>query len=119
MEEIRESTTDAELAEMLAGADPTVLMAGHTHVQLVRRHDSTLVVNPGSVGSPFNARLSNGAVRMSPWAEYAILTASEGGISAELRRTRYDVSALRGVALESGMPHSEWWSAQWLRPEQT
>jgi putative phosphoesterase len=119
MEEIHHYTTDAELAEMLSGAEPAALTAGHTHVQLVRHHNSTLIVNPGSVGSPFNARFSNGAVRMSPWAEYAILTADGGRISAELRRAPYGVSALRDVALQSGMPHPEWWSSQWLRSEQT
>jgi putative phosphoesterase len=119
MEEIRHSTTDAELAEMLSGGAPTVLTAGHTHVRLVRRHNSTLIVNPGSVGLPFSDRLSNGAIRMSPWAEYAVLTAEDRDVSVELRRARYDIAALREVARESGMPHPEWWADQWVRSEQT
>jgi putative phosphoesterase len=119
MEEIRQSTTDAELEEMLSGIKTPVLTAGHTHVQLVRRHGSTLIVNPGSVGLPFDGRPWNGAVRMSPWAEYAILTADDGRVSAELRRAPYEIAALREVARESGIPHPEWWSDQWLRSDQT
>lgn len=119
MEEIRHSTPDAELDEMLSEERSLVLTAGHTHIQLIRRHDSTLIVNPGSVGLPFDGRPWNGAVRMSPWAEYAILTAEDGQVSADLRHAPYDVSALRDVARESGMPHPEWWSDQWIQPGQT
>jgi diadenosine tetraphosphatase ApaH/serine/threonine PP2A family protein phosphatase len=101
---------------MLSGERSPVLTAGHTHVQLIRRHDSTLIVNPGSVGLPFDGRPWNGAVRMSPWAEYAILTAEDGQVSPDLRHAPYDVSALRDVARKSGMPHPEWWYDQWVRP---
>jgi hypothetical protein len=83
-------------------------------VQLVRLYGTTLIVNPGSVGLPFNRWPPNGAVRMSPWAEYAILTVEEGRVSTELRRAPYDIVALLDLARESGMPHLEWWSEQWL-----
>jgi putative phosphoesterase len=116
MEHIFATTPDAALDEMLAGANPNVLTAGHTHVQLVRLYGSTLIVNPGSVGLPFNRWPPNGAVRMSPWAEYAILTAEEGRVLIDLRRAPYDVSRLIEDARESGMPHLDWWSDQWLSP---
>ena len=113
-DDIQATTPDDELAEMLAGSEPAFLAAGHTHVQLARQHGSTLIVNPGSVGLPFNRWPPNGAVRVSPWAEYAILTINSRLISTELRRVSYDISALLDVARESGMPHTEWWAAQWV-----
>jgi putative phosphoesterase len=113
-DDIQATTPDAELAEMLAGTEPAFLAAGHTHVQLARQHGSTLIVNPGSVGLPFNSWPVNGALRVSPWAEYAILTIDEGLISTELRRVSYDISALLDVARDSGMPHTEWWADQWV-----
>ncbi len=113
------ATSDAELAQMFNGNKPAVLAAGHTHVQLARLHGTTLIVNPGSVGLPFNSWPPNGAVRMSPWAEYAILTVEDGCISTELRRAPYDVSALLDIARESGMPHPDWWGEQWLEPVRT
>jgi putative phosphoesterase len=119
VEDIHATTSDSELAQMFNGTRPAVLAAGHTHVQLVRRHGSTLIVNPGSVGLPFHSWPPNGAVRMSPWAEYAILTTNDGCICTELRRARYDVAALLEVARESGMPHPDWWGEQWLEPRQT
>ena len=118
MEDIHPTTPDDELAEMLGEVEASALTAGHTHVQLVRAHDSTLVVNPGSVGLPFHAWPPNGAIRMSPWAEYAILTAEDGRVTADLRRVPYAISALREVAHESGMPHPEWWTGQWLSPSE-
>ena len=116
MEDIHPSTPDHEVAEMLGDVEHSALTAGHTHVQLVRPHNSTLIVNPGSVGLPFHSWPPNGALRMSPWAEYAVLSSEDGRIMAELRRAPYDVSALREVAQESGMPHPEWWADQWLSP---
>ena len=113
-DDIRATTPDGELAEMLAGTEPAFLAAGHTHVQLARQHGATLIVNPGSVGLPFNSWPPNGALRVSPWAEYAILTIDDGLISTELRRIAYDISALLDVARESGMPHTEWWADQWV-----
>lgn len=114
MEDIHATTPDEVLAEMFNGVKPAVLTAGHTHVQLVRLYGTTRIVNPGSVGLPFNRWPPNGAVRMSPWAEYAILTVEEGRVSTELRRAPYDIVALLDLARESGMPHLEWWSEQWL-----
>jgi putative phosphoesterase len=118
-EDIHATTSDAALAQMFNGNKPAVLAAGHTHVQLARLHGTTLIVNPGSVGLPFNSWPPNGALRMSPWAEYAILTVEDGCISTELRRAPYDIPALLEVAQESGMPHPDWWREQWLEPVET
>ena len=119
VEDIHATTSDEEVAQMFNGTRPAVLAAGHTHVQLARLHGTTLIVNPGSVGLPFNSWPPNGTVRMSPWAEYAILTVEDGCISTELRRAPYDVAALLDVARESGMPHPDWWGEQWLEPVRT
>ena len=56
---------------MLDGAREPVLAGGHTHFAMVRRFDDALIVNPGSVGLPFAKREQ--VMRISPWAEYAIL----------------------------------------------
>jgi putative phosphoesterase len=113
-EDIRATTPDDELARMLDGASTPVLATGHTHVQLLRLHGETLIVNPGSVGLPFHSWPPNGRIRMSPWAEYAILTVEDGRVSTELRRAPYDVDALFQLALSSGMPHAAWWVGCWL-----
>ena len=115
-DDIFATTPDEDVARMLDGAPPSVLAAGHTHVQLLRVHGRTLIVNPGSVGLPFNSWPpdGDGRIDMSPWAEYAIVTSEDGRVSTELRRAAYDVRPLLELALASGMPHARWWTNCWL-----
>ena len=46
-------TPEAELAAMLDGHDEAIMAGGHTHMPMLRRHGASLVINPGSVGMPF------------------------------------------------------------------
>jgi len=112
-DQIYATTPDAELAEMLQGRHGTLLVGGHTHHQLLRRYQRSLFLNPGSVGMPFTDWWTE-RVRIAPWAEYAIVDASQGRIRADLRRTSYDVDALLALSLASGMPHARWWADSWL-----
>jgi putative phosphoesterase len=115
-DDIHATTPDDALAEMLDGQAPLVLASGHTHVELVRIHRSTLIVNPGSVGLPFHTwPPTNGEILMSPWAECAIVSVEDGIVSTELRRVPYDVRPLLEQAVEIGMPHANWWANCWLR----
>ena len=109
------SDTPAEtLAQFLGDTRERVLLCGHTHVQMLRRHDHSVVVNPGSVGLPFSDWAPN-TIRIAPWAEYGILGSDEGRLRIDLRRATYDVDALLQLSLESGMPHARWWVDSWQR----
>ena len=55
-------------------------------------------------------------MRISPWAEYAILEWDYGDLSVELRRIDFDVESLLELIRSSGMPHAEWWAGLWFRP---
>jgi putative phosphoesterase len=109
------TTPDEEVAEMLAGFRAPVLIGGHTHLQMVRRYEDSLLVNPGSVGLPFDL-WSPEDVRIAPRAEYALVCWEDGRFAVELRRTAYDVEAHLERGLESGMPFANWWAASWQRP---
>lgn len=111
---IYSTTPDAELAEMLDGTREPVLAGGHTHFAMVRHFDAALIVNPGSVGLPFAKREE--VMRISPWAEYAILEWNYGDLSVDLRRIDFDVESLLELIRSSGMPHAEWWAGLWFRP---
>lgn len=67
--------------EMLAGASLQVIVFGHSHLQFHRERDSALLVNPGSVGLPFDGDRR---------AAYALW---RGGREFELRRVEYDSDA--------------------------
>jgi putative phosphoesterase len=101
-------TTEAELAAMLNGHDEAIMAGGHTHMPMLRRHGPSLIVNPGSVGMPFE-HTSEGTFRNPPWAEYAI--AGDGEV--EFHRVPVDVGAVTGAALKSGMPNAGWWVKDW------
>jgi putative phosphoesterase len=108
------TTPDAELAQMLDGARAPMLAGGHTHFAMVRHFDGALFVNPGSVGLPFAKQ--EAVMRISPWAEYAIVDAEEGRLSVDLRRTPFDVESLLELIRTSGTPHADWWAGLWFRP---
>jgi predicted phosphodiesterase len=111
-EVILATTPDDELDAMLAGYRARVMAGGHTHVQMLRRHRETLLVNPGSVGLPFE-QAGDGRVHNPPWAEYALVDWSGGEVSVALRRVPIDARAVVEAILRSGMPHAEWWVQDW------
>ena len=83
-------TPDDELIALLGPVEADVLVCGHTHMQYDRRLSSGLrVVNPGSVGLPYEGRRG---------AFWALL-----GPAVEFRHTEYDVESAVGAirALEA------------------
>lgn len=75
--------SDQELQRKIAPA-PTVFITGHTHRPLVRQVNSTLVVNAGSVGLPFDGDTRAG---------YAQITWQENYWRAKIVRVDYDIQA--------------------------
>ena len=87
-------TPDDELVELLGPVDADALVCGHTHMQYDRLLSSGLrVVNPGSVGLPYEGQ---------PGAYWALL-----GPDVELRRTEYDVVATVAAMRELRLPVRE------------
>jgi predicted phosphodiesterase len=106
-------TLDAWFADHPAAA---LYAGGHTHNQMLVRHGKALVLNPGSVGLPFDTVPPGAGTRNPAWAEYAVVESDGGQVRVEFRRTPFDVAALLRAARESGMPHADWWSADWDMP---
>lgn len=89
-------TTDSELRQKISNAGsrpPAVLCVGHTHAPLIRQIDNTLVVNVGSVGTPFDG---------DPRASYAQLTWRRNGWQAHIIRLEYDREQAARDFVESG-----------------
>jgi len=70
-------TPERRVLEFSAGIDARCFVTAHTHMQFDRRVAGLRLVNPGSVGLPYEAE---------PGAYWALL-----GPDVELRRTEYDV----------------------------
>jgi len=87
-------TPDEDVASLFEGSDVDVVVCGHTHVQYDRTLSTGLrVVNPGSVGMPYEGRRG---------AFWAVL-----GPDVEFRSTQYDVEAAAAAMRERGAPNVE------------
>ncbi len=84
-------TPESDLVELFAAVDADVVLCGHTHMQVDRRLANGLrVVNPGSVGWPYEGE---------PGAYWALL-----GPDVDLRRSDYDVGAAAAAIERLGAP---------------
>jgi predicted phosphodiesterase len=105
MEDMIATTPPAEVDAMLGDAKGTVYAGGHTHVQMLRQHDGRLILNPGSVGMPFQNYVSGGPPTILPHTEYAIVEGSARGVvTVSLKRVPLDKRALKEQAALTGFP---------------
>ena len=110
---IHATTLDVELERMTSGTTALILAGGRAHTQMIRRFRKMLIINPGSVGLPYE-HLSPNEVINPLRAEYAILSYSgRENFGIELRRVPFDKEALNRAVLNSGMPNSEWYIKDW------
>jgi len=95
-----------------AGYAFELLLCGHTHVpRTVKLADGRLVVNPGSVGLPFDSG--------SPDAHYAIAETRRAGWAVSLNSVPYDYQAAADLALERGYPKwAEAVTTGWPKPRE-
>jgi predicted phosphodiesterase len=98
-----------DLRDLLSLTESTVVVGGRTHEPMTRRFGERMVVNPGSVGRPYEYRV-DGDVSL-PWAEYAVVSGGTEGLRVEFRRTAVDQSIVADAVRSSGMPHADWWLA--------
>ncbi len=108
-------TPDAELALRLQGHPGDVMAGGHTHIQMLRQHRGRLLVNPGSVGLPFERFVAGGPPTLLPHAEYAIVEIRSGGISVDLRRVALDRAELADAARRWDGPLAPYLVAQYAQ----
>jgi predicted phosphodiesterase len=91
-------TSDQDLAQHLGDHLATVMVGGHTHIQMLRQHRGRLLVNPGSVGMPFERFVSGGPPTVLAHAEYAVVEFRGGAVSVDLRRVELDRAQLADAA---------------------
>jgi putative phosphoesterase len=108
MEDLLATTPADEVDRMLDGRTATVMAGGHTHLQMLRQHKGTLLVNTGSVGLPFKEYVGGRVPTLLPGhAEYAVVEAANGGVSVSLRRVPVEREALRAAVRACDNPLRE------------
>jgi predicted phosphodiesterase len=81
--------------ERAAMTDARVICVGHTHVPEVRDLGWKVIVNDGSCGYVFDG---------DPTASWAMVDIHEGNVTAEIKRTVYDVLSVANAISARGLP---------------
>ena len=90
---VTRETPASRVREFTDGVDASVIVTAHTHMQFDREVAGLRVVNPGSVGLPYETE---------PGAYWAIL-----GPDVELRRTEYDLDEAVALIRATDDPRAE------------
>jgi putative phosphoesterase len=101
------TTPGEDLDAALQGTTAKLLAGGHSHQPLLRRHRDRLLLNPGSVGIPFERTGSGRITRTPPWAEYLILRWEGASLDLVWRRVPLDNASVIADYRASGMPHAD------------
>lgn len=114
-ERIEPETPTKELDKFFEEQQATLLAGGHTHEAMVRRYGESVILNPGSVGRPMmHPQAGSEKNTYNPlWAEYALITVDGADLTISLRRVPYDLTDLAAAAHASGMPHADYYLADW------
>ena len=112
-ERLLPTTTEADLEQAFASYSAHIMVGGHTHIQMFRRHKDMLILNPGSVGFGMDRVPPLAEMHHPAWAEYAILCIKDNTLSVELHRTPFDTNLLLKAIQSSGTPHAKWLVNTW------
>lgn len=86
------ATPEERFLEALSNAREGTVVCGHTHMQFDRTVQGRRLINPGSIGMPYEGQ----------GAYWALL-----GPGVEFRRTEYDIEEAAARMRTSGCPHVE------------
>lgn len=99
------ATTVPDVVEdWISGYKGSVLVGGHTHLQMLRQHRGRLLVNPGSVGMPFKEYVAGAAPEVLPFAEYALVDADVTSVTVTFQRVALNKARLRESVLAVDYP---------------
>jgi putative phosphoesterase len=91
-----DTTLDAAaVVERLSRTDARVVCCGHTHLPEVRDFGYRVIVNDGSAGYVFDG---------DPTASWALIDLVDGAVTAEIRRTAFDVMTVANAISARGLP---------------
>lgn len=106
-------TSTGTFDEVFKGKAAKFFIGGHTHVQMVSQHRGMTLLNPGSVGMPFEYPMRGESQHAFRRAEYMIVNWANGKLTFELRRLSIDFDQLAETARACGMPDVEFWLETW------
>lgn len=105
--------SDNEIVNAITGKKYSLMIGGHTHLQMDRTINGTRIVSTGSVGCPFLMTPEFGEEpELINKAQYAVVDTQSANISVVLKNIEYDLKGYIKVLKESTLPSKEWWLSQ-------
>ena len=86
---------EAAARKLIERSGAKILLLGHTHMPMQYSFEMEMLCNPGSIGQPRDG---------DPRASFATLTISEGRISFDVKRVKYDVGPVADRIVQAGLP---------------
>jgi predicted phosphodiesterase len=114
-EDLLATTPPEEIDRALGERGPAVMAGGHTHIQMLRQHRGTLIVNPGGLGRPFETYVSGGPPTILAHAEYATVESTAGSVAVTLQRVPLERGGLIAQTEGWDNPLRDYLLAQYLR----
>jgi predicted phosphodiesterase len=105
--------SDEDMTNALEDTRAAMLAGGHIHQQMYRRLGTRTVVNPGSVGCAWVWEGGAAGPTLMPWAEYAVIEATDRKTTVEMIRVPFDAERARRLTSATDTPTREWWLSQY------
>jgi predicted phosphodiesterase len=117
-EKILPTTSDETLEQVYAQTSAQLLAGGHTHIQMFRRYQTRLIINPGSIGMALDRTTPPAEIRKISWSEYALITTGKdklNSINLEFCRIPFDLEGFLEASFQAQMPHADWAASGWVK----
>jgi putative phosphoesterase len=108
-------TPAEKINQWLNESGANILLAGHTHVPLVRHVSAGTAINVGSTSIPFAEANVIPPIGL-PFSDYVILDIRDGATSVEQIRIPMDFEALAKAVKHADMPYAETFLSTWQSP---
>ena len=104
MEVLLATTPADEVDVFLAGYKADIMAGGHTHIQMIRQHRGSILLNPGSVGLPFKEHVMGQPATFMAHAEYATIDVVGDKTSVAVHRIPLDKGLLLDTIAKTDNP---------------
>ncbi len=82
-----------DLREFFIMANKNVIAVGHSHIQFIKKNNSKIIINPGSIGQPRDLN-----------SKAAFCFFDTKGLNVKLKRVDYDIGKAANKILKAGLP---------------
>lgn len=107
-------TSEYDIESFIPDSDISVMVGGHTHLQMDKTVGKTRIVSVGSVGCPFAETPDFGDEPiLLPEAHYTIVVIDDNHIFVDQRAIDFDVESYKQILIESDLPSKDWWLRQY------